>query len=46
MAVPVRRQSWSISIHFVVIHASAAKNRQTSLKFRILGLKVIQGHRC
>jgi len=24
-AVPVRRLSWSISIHFVAIHAAAAK---------------------
>jgi len=27
-AVPDRRSSWSISIHFVATHAAAAKNRQ------------------
>jgi len=47
MAVPVHRQAWLSSIHFVTIHSFAAKIIATkSLKINILEFKVIQGHRC
>jgi len=31
-AVPVRRQFWSMSIHFISVYYSATKNRKNSLK--------------
>ena len=46
MSVPVCRTSWSISIHFVAIHSSAAKNGKKIQKDLFLKLKIIQGHRC
>jgi len=43
IAVPVRRLSWSISIHFVAIYFFAAKNCQKVIKKPIfLGLKVVK----
>jgi len=39
MAVPVRRYSWSISIHFIEIHSFVAKNRKKITKTPILGFK-------
>jgi len=50
LAVPVRRLSWSISIHFVAIRSwnlrHSHKLHKHKLNTHIFGFKVIWSHRC